>query len=119
MSRMRRGNAVGAGAVGAAVVGYVLVLASTGPAGAHPGGSEPAPAASVSAALPEAGAFERAVHLAEASTGGVTIQAEAKNGAGVYEVELVLGNEEVDVVVDVETEQVVETDRELEEPFDD
>lgn len=117
---MRRANAVGAAMLVLVVLGYVVVMLMAGrPAGADATPGPPPAPSTPGPVLPPQGQFERAVALAEASSGGVAIKAEAKNGNGLYEVDLVLGNEEIEVHVDTRSEQVVETDREVEDPFED
>jgi hypothetical protein len=107
------------GVLAAVVAGYLGVMALAAPdnSGAVP--VVPAAASSPGPALPTKGQFERAVQLAEAQTGGVTIKGEAKNGNGIYEIDVVLGNEEIEVLVDTTREQVTELKREVEPPFDD
>jgi hypothetical protein len=118
-SETKRGIAVAGGTLGAVMVGYVAVLGLTSPTAAKPAPASPVAPADPGAVLPPKGQFERAVRLAEEHTGGVTIKAEAKNGKGVYEIDVALGNEEIEVVVDTSSGQVMELDREVEAPFDD
>jgi hypothetical protein len=118
-SETKRGIAVAGGTLGAVMVGYVAVLGLTGPTAAEPAPASPVAPADPGAVLPPKGQFARAVQLAEEHTGGVTIKGEAKNGNGVYEIDVALGNEEIEVVVDTSSGQVMEIDREVEAPFDD
>lgn len=115
----RRGIAVAAGTLAAVMVAYVGVLGLTGPAEAEQAPATPPAPATPGPLLPGQGQFELAVRLAEQSTGGVTIKGEARNGRGVYELDVALGNEEIEVLVDTTTEQVTELEREVESPFDD
>lgn len=117
----RTGAAVGAGLLALVVGSYLGVVLTAAPTGAEAATPPPAaPAQSQpSQLLPAQGQFARAVSLAEEQSGGVTIKAEAKNGKGIYEVKVALGNQEIEYVVDTSTQQVTETDREVESPFDD
>jgi hypothetical protein len=119
LSQTKRGITVASGTLATVIVGYVAVLALTGPAGAQTAPTDPSAPAAPGAVLPPPGQFERAVSLAEERTGGVTIKGEAKNGNGLYEVEVMLGNVEIEVLVDTSTGQVLETDRDVESPFED
>ncbi len=124
----KTGVAVGAGLLTLVVAGYVGVVLTNAPSGANastafttteapaaPNPAAPAPAPVV----PTQGQFAQAATLAEKESGGVAIKAEAKNANGVYEVKVALDNQEIEYVVNTGTGQVIETDREVESPFDD
>lgn len=119
MGGSKREIAVAGGTLGAVVLGYVAVLGLAGPNDALAAPSAPVAPATPGPLLPAQGDFERAVQLAEQRTGGVTVQAEAENGNGVYEVKVILGNEEIKVLVDLKAENVTELEREVEDPFED
>jgi hypothetical protein len=114
-----KATAMAGGVLAAVVAGYLGVMAFAAPEGSQAVPVVPAAASSPGPALPTKGQFERAVQLAEAQTGGVTIKGEAKNGNGIYEIDVVLGNEEIEVLVDTGKAQVTELKREVEPPFDD
>lgn len=115
----RRGPLVAGGLLGAVVLGYVGALMLVAPAGAQSAPAVPAPPAPAAEAVPPQGQMQEAVTLAENHVGGVAASAETRNGAGTYEVEVVRGLEEFEIVVDVETRQVMVVDREVESVWDD
>jgi hypothetical protein len=116
-SESKRGIAVASGTLATVMVGYVTVLILVAPAEAESARSNPPPAVP-GPVLPAQGQFERAVSMAEAETGGVAIKAEAKS-PNVYEIDVILGNEEIEVRVDTTSGGVDETEREAAEFYDD
>jgi hypothetical protein len=105
------------GLLGAVIGGYLIALLFTAPAGALAPQSAPAAADPEAVAVPPPGQFQQAVTIAERFAGAVAVKAEAENGAGVYEVKVVKGDTEIKLHVNVRTQQVVELEREVENPL--
>lgn len=114
-----RGPLLAGGLLGAVVLGYVAAIVLIAPAGAQSAPAIPAPPAAEAEAVPPQGQLQEAVTLAEQHVDGVAVAAEAKNGAGTYEVEVVRGLEEFETIVNVEDRQVMVVDREVESAWDD
>ena len=114
-----KGPLVAGGLLGAVVVGYLAAVVLMGPAGAQPAPVTPVPPAAEAEAVPPQGQLQQAVTLAEKHVDGVAVAAETKSGAGTYEVEVVRGMEEIEMLVDVGSGQVMVVDREVESAWDD
>ena len=107
-TRSRRG---GRAAAGGAPGAYEAVLLLVVPGAARAAPSSPRPPASIGPLSPVRGNLEQAVLLAEDATGGVTVEVDAENTKGRYEVDVVKGKVEIDLSVDVTTGRVVEIGR--------
>ena len=95
----------------AVLLAYEAVLLLVIPGAARAAPSSPRPPASIGPLSPVRGTLEQAVLLAEDATGGVTVEVDAENTKGRYEVDVVKGKVEIDLSVDVTTGRVVEIGR--------
>ena len=95
----------------AVLLAYEAVLLLVVPGAARAAPSSPRPPASIGPLSPVRGTLEQAVLLAEDATGGVTVEVDAENTKGRYEVDVVKGKVEIDLSVDVTTGRVVEIGR--------
>lgn len=116
--RSMTGSLLAGGLLTAVVAGYAGTIGLLAPAGAQPAPAIPAPPAAAAEAVPPQGQLQEAVSLAEREVRGVAVSAEARNGAGSYEVEVVRELEVFEIVVDTRTGQAVVVEREVESAWD-
>jgi hypothetical protein len=108
----RRGALAACALLLGSLLTYEAVLLLVVPGAAQAAPSSPRPPAQLEPLKPVRGSVEQAALLAEDATGGVTVEVDAEDTKGWYEVYVVKGSVEIDLCVDVPTGRVVEIGRE-------